>query len=175
MFDWFGRKGAPEMRPFVPVWLAGEEASGEFVRGYRARLDEVYRRNPVGLRSVRLVAGLTGALPLFAEAGDGRAVELLRAGGLMEQLAAALLLHGNAYVGLVADGHDRPAELFPMRPDRTSIASGPDGWAEAYEYRGGGHSVRIGKADALGRRQVAHLRMLNPGDDHYGLGCLKAA
>src|SRR6187402_648439 len=107
MFGWLGRKGAPEVRPCVPVWLAGEMDTGEFVRGYRARLEEVYRRNPVGLRSVRLVAGLTGSLPLFAEAGDPltgsgqAAVELVRAGGLMEQLAAALLLHGNAYVRLV--------------------------------------------------------------------------
>ena len=66
---WFGRKSAPEVRPYVPVWLAGETDTGDFVRGYRARLDEVYRRNPVGLRAVRLVAGLTGSLPLFVEQG----------------------------------------------------------------------------------------------------------
>lgn len=175
MAFWFGRKSAPEVRPFVPVWLAGETDSGEFVRGYRARLEEVYRRNPVGLRAVRLVAGLTGSLPLFAEEGDAKAVELVRAGGLLEQLAAALLLHGNAYVRLVADGHDKPAELFAMRPDRTSISCGPDGWPAAYVYRGGGQAARIARTDALGRRQVAHLKALNPGDDHYGLGCLKAA
>ncbi len=175
MLGWFGRKSAPEVRPFVPVWLAGEAVSGDFVRGYRARLDEVYRRNPVGLRSVRLVAGLTGSLPLFAEEGDQKAVELVRAGGLLEGLAAALLLHGNAYVRLVADGQDRPAELFAMPPDRVSIASGADGWPSAYVYRGGGQVARIARTDALGRRQVAHLKSLNPGDDHYGLGCLKAA
>jgi len=118
---------------------------------------------------------LTGSLPLFVEQGDGRAVELVRAGGLLEQLAAALLLHGNAYVRLVADGHDRPAELFAMRPDRTSISCGPDGWPAAYVYRGGGQVARIARTDALGRRQVAHLKSLNPGDDIYGLGCLKAA
>jgi len=175
MAFWFGRKSAPEVRPCVPVWLAGEADSGEFVRGYRARLDEVYRRNPVGLRAVRLVAELTGSLPLFAEEGDAKAVELVGAGGLMEQLAAALLLHGNAYVRLAADGHDRPAELFAMRPDRTSVSCGPDGWPAAYVYRGGGQVARIARTDALGRRQVAHLKSLNPGDDLYGLGCLKAA
>lgn len=175
MAFWFGRKSAPEVRPYVPVWLAGEAGGGEFVRGYRARLDEVYRRNPVGLRYVRLVAGLTGSLPLFAELGDAKAVELVRAGGLLEQLTAALLLHGNSYVRLVTDGNDKPAELFAMAPDRTSIATGPDGWPAAYVYRGGGQVARIARADALGRRQVAHLKSLNPGDDHYGLGCLKAA
>ncbi len=39
----------------------------------------------------------------------------------------------------------------------------------------GGQAARIARDDALGRRQVAHLKALNPGDDHYGLGCLDAA
>lgn len=91
MLGWFGRKGAPEVRPFVPVWLQGESVeAGGFVRGYEAQLDEVYRRNPVGLRAVRLVAGLVGALPLFAEEGDARAVELVRASSLMERAAAGV-------------------------------------------------------------------------------------
>ncbi len=54
MFGWFGRKGAPEVRPFVPAWLQGEGESGGYARGYQAQLNEVYRSNPVGLRSVRL-------------------------------------------------------------------------------------------------------------------------
>ena len=66
---WFGRKSAPEVRPFVPVWLQGEGEAGGFARGYEAQLDEVFRRNPVGLRAVRLVAGLVGSLPLFADEG----------------------------------------------------------------------------------------------------------
>jgi len=33
MAFWFGRKSAPEVRPFVPAWLAGEADSGDFVRG----------------------------------------------------------------------------------------------------------------------------------------------
>ena len=27
---WFGRKSAPEVRPFVPVWLQGEGEAGGF-------------------------------------------------------------------------------------------------------------------------------------------------
>lgn len=33
MFKLCRRKGAPEVRPYVPVWLAGEADGGEFVRG----------------------------------------------------------------------------------------------------------------------------------------------
>ena len=34
MLGWFGRKSAPERRPFVPVWLQGEGEAGGFVRGF---------------------------------------------------------------------------------------------------------------------------------------------
>ncbi len=164
---WFGRKAAEPVRPFVPAWLAGEAETGGFVRGYHAQLDEVYRRNPVGLRAVRLVTGLIGGLPLFDEEGRSEAVELIRANGLFERAAAALLLHGNAYVRLAVDGHDRPAELHSMRPERVSVVCGADGWPSAYLYRAGSKVERIAKEDALGRRQVAHLKALDPGDDYY--------
>ena len=172
MRGWFGRKSAPERQAFVPAWLQGEGEQGGFARGYQAQLDEVYRRNPVGLRAVRLVAGLAGGLPLF---GDEKAVALVKADGLLERAAASLLLHGNAFARLVTDSHDRPAELHLMRPERVSVVSGADGWPAAYLYRGGGQVVRVAKEDALGRRQVAHLKALDPSDDQYGLGCLEAA
>ena len=38
MFALFGRKSAPEARPFVPLWLQGESEAGGFVRGYQAQL-----------------------------------------------------------------------------------------------------------------------------------------
>ncbi len=169
---WFGRKAAEPARPFVPVWLQGEGETGGFVRGYAAQLDEVYQRNPVGLRAVRLVSGMVGGLPLF---GAEPALKLVGAEGLIERIAAALLLHGNAYVQLIADGHDRPGELNLLRPERVSVATDATGWPAAYVYRAGGKTVRIARRDPLERLQVAHLKGLNPADDHYGLGCLEAA
>ncbi|MFL6853193.1 MAG: phage portal protein [Sphingomicrobium sp.] len=173
---WFSRKTAEPIKPFVPVWLQGEGGeAGRFPRGYQAQLNEVYRSNPVGLRAVRLVAGLIGTLPLFITKGDARAIDLVRTNCLLERAAAALLLHGNAYVRLAVDGHDRPAELHLMRPEKITIVCGPDGWPSAYLYRAGGEATRVPKEDALGRQTVAHLKALNPSDDHYGLGCLDAA
>jgi hypothetical protein len=103
---WFGRKNAPaDGRPFVPSWLSAELANaggGEgFARSYFEQFEEVYRRNPVGQRSVRLVAGMLGALTIDV-VGDERAGELVRADGLLEGIAANLLLHGNAYVQCLA-------------------------------------------------------------------------
>ena len=115
---WFGRKSAPaEARPFVPAWLTNESAEEGFARSYQAQFDEVYRKNPVGQRSVRLVAGMLGALTVD---GDERAVALVTADGLLESIAANLLLHGNAYVQLIVDGRDEPQELCLLRPERVA-------------------------------------------------------
>ena len=181
---WFGRKSAlPEGRGFVPSFLQGEAVGTGFARGYAAQLDEVYLRNPIGQRSVRLVAGMVGGLPIYAapstgsgQAGQEKAVALVTREGLLEEVAAGLLLHGNAYVRLIADGRERPVELHALRPERVSIATDAAGWPAAYVYRAGtAKAARISGRDAMGRRQVAHLRALNPSDDHYGLGCLEAA
>ena len=169
---WFGRKSASAgARAFVPAWLQGEVASGGFARGYAAQYDEVYRNNPVGQRSVRLIAGMLGSLTID---GPDEAVRLVNA-DLLERIAAGLLLQGNAYVQLLTDGHDRPAELWALRPERVSVATDAGGYPTAYVYRAGIKASRIARNDPLGRRQVAHLTALNPGDDHYGLGCLDAA
>jgi len=173
---WLGRKSAPPAaRPFVPAWLATGEEQGGLARGYAAMLDEVYRKNPVGQRCVRLVAGAVGGLKLYGDGEAGDAAAKLASGALMEQLAAALLLHGNGYVRLAADGDDRPAKLFALRPERVSIAADKDGWPTGFVYRAGPRSERIARLDPLGRAQVAHLKALSPAEDHYGMGCLDAA
>ena len=121
---------------------------------------------------MRLVAGMLGGL---AVDGDKRAVALAKADGLIEGIAANLLLHGNAYVQLLADGSDEPTELVALRPERVSLVSDERGWPVAYLYRAAGQVTRYERTDALGRRQVAHVKALHPRDDHYGLGCLDAA
>jgi HK97 family phage portal protein len=173
---WFGRKSAPaDARPFVPAWLRNDAAEEGFARSYSEQFDEVYRRNPVGQRAVRLVAGLLGGLTIDAIEGDARAAELVQADGLLESIAANLLLHGNAYVQLIVDDRDRPQELCLLRPERISVLSDEKGWPIAYLYRAGGQMTRLNRVDALERRQVAHIKGLHPRDDHYGMGCIEAA
>ena len=172
---WFGRKSAPaDARPFVPAWLNTDSQEVGFARSFSEQFDEVYRRNPVGQRCVRLVSGMLGSLTVDAT-GDRGAAELVQADGLLESIAANLLLHGNAYVQLIADDRDAPQELCLLRPERVSVVSGADGWPSAYLYRAAGQVVRVERRDQLERLQVAHLKALNPADDHYGLGCLEAA
>ena len=170
---WRGRKGAPELRPLVPAWLCGEAGEG-FATSYASQVDEVYRRNPVGQRAVRLVAGMLGALDIFAAQGDERAAEIANSDGLLESVAANLLLHGNAYVQLLG-GDETPIELIQLRPERVSVVADDRGWPTAYLYRAAGQAVRIERNDPLGRAQITHLKGLHPRDDHYGMGCLDAA
>src|SRR6478672_1953511 len=140
---WFGRKSAvPEARPFVPAWLQSDAAEEGFARSYSEQFEEVFRRNPAGQRSVRLVAGMLGGLTVD---GDPRAVALVKRDGLLESIAANLLLHGNAYVRLIADERDVPAELCPLRPERVSVVGDDRGWPTAYLYRAAGQAVRINR------------------------------
>lgn len=173
---WFGRKSAPaDARPFVPAWLSTNSQEVGFARSYSEQFEEVYRRNPVGQRCVRLVAGMLGGLTIDAVDGDARAAELVQADGLLESVTANLLLHGNAYVHLIADDRDAPRELCLLRPERVSVVCDERGWPVAYLYRVGGQVRRFERVDPLERQQVAHIKALHPRDDHYGMGCIEAA
>jgi phage portal protein BeeE len=168
---WFGRKSAPaDARPYVPSWavsgLQCDAAEEGFARSYEAQYDEVFRRNPVGQRAVRLVSGMLGALTIDAVEGDAKAVGLVQADGLLESIAANLLLHGNAYVQLIADERDQPVELCLLRPERVSVVADERGWPVAYLYRAGAQTTRYAREDGFGRRQLAHIKALNPRDDH---------
>src|SRR5581483_1244533 len=169
---WFGRKSAPaDARPFMPAWLKDTSAEEGFARSYEARYDEVYRRNPVGQRAVRLVAGMLGGLTIDPSTGSGRAastsagqaaVALVKTPGLLEGIAANLLLQGNAYVQLIADANDQPIELCPLRPERVQVVADEKGWPVGYLYRTGAQQTRFARQDAFGRIQLAHIKQLSP-------------
>ncbi len=95
--------------------------------------------------------------------------------GLLETLAAHLLLHGNGYVQILRDADGRPAELFALRPDRVSIEPDERGWPAAYVYRVGDSSTRLAAQEGDGAPVIVHIKAFHPSDDHYGLGCLGAA
>ena len=153
-------------------------------RDYGALAREGYQRNAIAYRCVRLIAQGVGELrPLLSE--DGREspshplLDLLAqpnarlAGpGLMEALAAHLLLAGNAYVEAVSLS-GMPRELHVLRPDRMRVVPGADGWAQAYDYTAGGRSVRFVQEGSP--PPILHVALFNPLDDHYGAPPLEAA
>ena len=141
--------------------------------------------NPVGFRSVKLIAEAAAALPLVLQdrtqrfdvhpllglinnpnAAQGRAE-------LMEALFGHLLLSGNAYVEAVSGEGDLPVELHILRSDRMRVVPGADGWPVAYEYAVSGKKHRF---DAGGEvSPICHIKSFHPLDDHYGISPMQAA
>ena len=169
---WFGRKSADLPPTFLSYALPSER--NPFPSGYQAQMREVFLTNPVGQRAVRMVTGAVGALKVYAIEGDAQGAALIGRPALLEQIAASLILHGNAYLQLV-EALGAPAELFLLQPDRVMVETDERGWPRSYLYKAGRKSVRIGRHDALERVQLIHIRSLNPGQEQHGLGCLEAA
>lgn len=165
---WFGWKsGRAVARPALGRVAGVARPLGEWPQGYEAQVRAGYCGNAIAQRAVKLVAeGVEGA-PL--DVSDARLRALTGSRGLLETVAAQLLLHGNAFVQVLRDGDGQVVELFALRPERVSVELGADGWPGAYVYRVGVRTTRLDPGS------VIHIRRFNPVDDHYGLGCLNAA
>ena len=141
--------------------------------------------NPVGYRSVKLIAEAAAALPLILQDGNRRYEEhpllsLIRRPNpeqgraeLFEALYGQLLLTGDGYLEAVTAESRVPIELHVLRSDRISIVPGEDGWPMAYEYRVGSRKHRFHLGDAP--PPVCHVRSFHPQNDHYGLSAFQAA
>ncbi len=141
--------------------------------------------NPVGFRSVKLIAEAAAALPLVLQNADQRfdshpVLDLVRrpnAGQgraeLFEALYGQMLLSGNGYLEVVPDEEGQAAELHVLRSDRMNVVPGADGWPVAYEYAVGGRRHRFDMTDAL--QPICHIKAFHPQDDHYGLSPMQAA
>jgi HK97 family phage portal protein len=141
--------------------------------------------NPVGFRSVKLIAEAAAALPLVLQdrmqryevhpvlslvsnpnGAQGRAE-------FMEALFGHLLLSGNSYVEAVQGEGALPVELHVLRADRMRVVPGSDGWPVAYEYSVGARKHRF---DASGDvSPILHIKSFHPQDDHYGMSAMQAA
>ena len=140
--------------------------------------------NPVGFRSVKLIAEAAAALPLVCQDAEQRydthpvLALMARPNGaqgraeLLEALYAQLLLSGDGYVEAVGEDVGVPLELHVLRSDRMSVVPGADGWPVAYEYAVAGRKHRF---DATQGAPICHLRNFNPQDDHYGFSPMQAA
>lgn len=181
---WFGTKGVvqADARPVLTrAWGTGAVALGEWPASYEAQLRAGVMGNAVAQRAMRLVSEGAGACALKVRGvTDGARIMALvgraSAGqGLVETLACHLLLHGNAYIQVIAGADGMPAELFALRPERVSVEADARGWPAAYLYRVGESMTRLSPQDGAGRTGVLHIKALHPLDDHYGLGCAGAA
>lgn len=141
--------------------------------------------NPVGFRSVKLIAEAAAALPLVLQDRERRydvhpVMDLVqRPNGaqgraeLFEALFGQLLLSGNGYLEAVGGESGVPLELHVLRSDRMSLVPGSDGWPVAYEYAVGARKHRFDMTGGLA--PICHIKSFHPQDDHYGLSPMQAA
>ncbi|GAA3872997.1 phage portal protein [Celeribacter arenosi] len=144
-----------------------------------------FTNNPVGFRSVKLIAEAASALPMILQNATERfdvhpLLQVLSRpnpvqgqADLMEALYAQILLSGNGYVEAVGDGNSAPVELHVLRSERMSLIPGADGWPVAYEYAVGGRKHRFHVTDGIS--PICHIKSFHPSDDHYGLSPIQAA
>ena len=141
--------------------------------------------NPIGFRSVKLIAEAAAALPLVLQDASRRydshpVLNLIKRPNLaqgraelLESLFGQLLLTGNAYIEAVGEDAELPLELHVLRSDRMRVIPGADGWPMGYEYAVSGRKHRFDATCAAS--PVCHIRSFHPQDDHYGLAPLQAA
>jgi HK97 family phage portal protein len=156
-------------------------------RDYATLAREGFAKNPVAYRCIRMIAEAAASVPLvvFAD-GAGATDHPLQTlidrpnpeqstPDLLEAFFGALQTSGNAYLEAGIQGDDNQlTELYALRPDRMTAVSGPDGWADAYDYQVGGSKARL-RRDAAGFMPVLQLKLYSPTDDYYGFSPLEAA
>ena len=176
---WRTKSHAAPMRS--PNWATPFQ-SGDAPRSYEAQVRASYLTNPIAARAIRMITEGAGGAPLVSSPPGHPALALLSSTGfgasgpgLLETLAAQLLLHGNAYVEAATGPDGLPAALFALRPERVTVETDAQGWPVGYQYRAGAAVTRY-PAESLGDRAgLLHIRGFHPLDDHYGVGCLGAA
>jgi len=174
-------KGAPQTlfaltQPGEASWSA---------RSYGGMAEAGYARNPIVYRCVRLICEAAVRVPLVVEDNGQRTSEhpllalLARpnphqsGSELLEAVYAYLQTAGNAYLE-AAFVDDQVRGLYGLRPDRMRVIAGKDGWPVGYAYSAGGKTRRFEGEDGP-VKQILHMALFHPLDDHYGLAPLEAA
>lgn len=150
---------------------------------YVSRLISGFKSNPIGYRSIRMIAEGCASIPLGVRV-DGEIItshpiiSLLESPNsqicgqdFFEQLYLTLVAHGNAYIQRIHSGVSD--SLHVLRPDRMTISTDAAGWPVHYNYRVGAKELRFA-ADEV-PNTILHLRFFDPLDDHYGVSPLEAA
>ena len=160
-----------------PVWSARDVAS---------LTRHGFAGNPVGFRSVKMIAEAAAAVPLVLQDVERRydvhpLLALLARpnpgqGGadLLESFYGQLLLSGDGYLEAAGQDHKgAPKELYVLRSERMKVVPGRDGWPVAYEYSVGAKKHRFDMTADFA--PICHVRAFHPQDDHYGPSPMRAA
>lgn len=192
MFNWLSgwfRQGtdATGLRPEPPHIEAIAQHNGPIwpAAGDTRAQAETYRYSPWVYVAVNRIAEAAALVPLRVYHRRGEELtgvtrhpleDLLDAPNphlsrfeLFEQTLGMLELTGNAYWFLTGDVHGRPAQIWPLRPDRVSIVPDPVHKIRGYVYEVDGQRIPL---EAV---EVVHFKRWHPANDYYGLSALEAA
>lgn len=189
MFNFLKRSAAdvPEAKASATGRVVSYHTSGRVAWSPRdtASLTRTgFTGNPIGFRSVKLIAEAVAALPLVLQDADTRfehhpVLTLINrpnaAQGraeLIEALVGQMLLSGDGYLEAVG-GEGLPVELHVLRSDRMSVVPGADGWPVAYEYAVSGRKHRFDMTGDFA--PICHIKSFHPQNDHYGFSPMQAA
>ena len=190
VFDFLkrGSTDVPETKASAAGPVIAYHGSGRVVWSPRDTVSLMktgFSGNPVGFRSVKLIAEAAAALPLVLQDAERRydehpLLDLLKRPNqaqvraeLFEALFGQLLLTGNGYLEAVGGEAGAPVELHVLRSDRMNLVPGADGWPVAYDYTVGARKHRFHLGEGVS--PVCHIKLFHPQDDHYGLSPLQAA
>ncbi|PYC49198.1 phage portal protein [Litorivita pollutaquae] len=191
VFDFFRRSEAtqvPEQKASATGPVVSYHSAGRVAWSPRDTVSLTrtgFAGNPVGFRTVKLIAEAAAALPLVLQDDRTRydshpMLRLIQSPNpaqgraeLFESLYGQLLLSGDAYLEAVGGEDGTPVELHVLRSDRMSLVPGADGWPVAYDYTVGGRKHRFDVAG--GHPSICHLKNFHPQDDHYGFSPMQAA
>ncbi|WP_438990419.1 phage portal protein [Lentibacter sp.] len=190
VFDFFRKAeaAAPQQKASAAGGVIAWQGAGRVAwspRDTKSLTRTGFAGNPVGFRSVKMIAEAAAALPLVLQDSARRyethpALTLLKhpnpAQGraeLLEALYGQLLLTGDAYIEAAGADSGLPQELHVLRSDRMSLVPGSDGWPVAYDYAVGGKTHRFHMAQEA--PVICHIRNFHPQDDHYGFSPMQAA
>ena len=183
-----GGAGVPEVKASAsgPVMAWGNSGRVAWSARDTVTLTRVgFSGNPVGFRSVKLIAEAAAALPLVLQDVEQRFEThpvlgltqrpnpLQGRAEMFEALYGQMLLSGDGYLEAVGRTGGVPQELHVLRSDRMSLVPGADGWPVAYEYSAGGRKHRFAVGDGVS--PVCHIKSFHPQDDHYGFSPMQAA
>lgn len=181
MFDWIRKlRSASAERKLMAWHVLGRPAWP--MRDPSAFAREGYGRNAIAYRCVRMIAEAAASAPLKVGPRDHPLARLLMRPNpeqtgveLLEAFYGHLQVSGNAYLEAAGIDCAAPSELYVLRPDRTQVVPGADGWPVGWAHRVGANVRRFERDPVTGDAPILHLKLFNPGDDWYGLSPMEAA
>lgn len=185
MANWFSRlfeTKASQFGPMIAQMMLGRAAWPERNQELQAR--EGYQRNIIAYRAVRMVAEAAASVPWLLYDGKKEIeahplLDLLQdpnpvqdGTSLFEAWYSFLQIAGNSFLERVDGLGHEPKELYVLRPDRTKVVPGPQGFPMGWDFTVNGSTRRVLADFDKNEIPILHVKLFHPLSDWYGMSPL---